>query len=690
MQNKKSYRLKILPILRNALNYIESVQNKDGSFQSFSHSSDGNIKPSNTAFTTSLLLGALTPLKNCDLLDTFDTMRLETISHNAIGSILRQKDSDHCAWNYWNIGEPKRSTLPCDLDDTALAIAAILTWKPELITGDFLARLTHTLLATECTPGGPYITWLTDWKKDNRWEDCDIGVNANIAYMTKLLGFSLKNMDPFLQGANLESRYYREPLVLLYFISRGYTGTEHHIFEEQIHLELERKVASPMLLSLGCSALAYLNKSKEFRIQKKEGCGNNTPKHFKWLSSIIDNQGPDGSWKTEYAYFEYGDSQTEWFNGSPVLSTAFCIEALVNAYLMLEEKRESKKSLPERISEMYVQYIRSTSENSSYSNNFTGYAQLWSAAMFERDWIAQCILLPLTLREGFTSTQDNDTWNQLQTTHHLEELVIASLAGWIGYSLLDSIGDGENTPLKNGNSNTACTQSRETKSDILNFAQINIEIMQSIYQKILSLDMYHWASTVLRHANDAYSTERKMRIDPHMNFPLDNYNFKLSKYTKSIGAAIAPCVALHWLVQYAEIDMDTATLYKQKLFIFLNFYLDIRQGYDDAEDLIDDLARGHISPIGHAVLSALPKEVSSLQLVEQCNNPTLLLTTFWESIYDTFSLTCSNNVASARSILSTLPVSQNSQLHAMLVECDTLISRTNTSRKDICSFIEVF
>ena len=211
------------PTIFRTLEFIKNQQNPDGSFHSTTFNlKDKTQKSTLTPFTTSLIL--------CCLKDFKDYPIVKIIVAKGIDFLMGEK-SENWSWNYWprNSREMREHPCPDDLDDTFCALTAITIHKPELITPKAFVKITESLMQTEDQVGGPYNTWLIDFKKNKVWKDIDIVVNMNISYFLKLHGVHLPKLDRFIKktiknsviNKKSLSKYY-SPSIIKYLSSRLY------------------------------------------------------------------------------------------------------------------------------------------------------------------------------------------------------------------------------------------------------------------------------------------------------------------------------------------------------------------------------------------------------------------------------------------------------------------------------------
>jgi len=209
--------------MNEALTVIALAQQDNGSFESVAGpAGPGPVQTGRrhqTTFFTSVILGCLS-------YSDYEDEQVNKIRERAVNFLLAQK-SPAWSFNYWQRQAPEFTALPYpdDLDDTFAALGALAAARPDLISGQVLARAVQLLLAAEARSGGPYKTWLVPAGAPAVWQDVDLAVNANIAWF--LLGQKVqvpelaRFIEQRIRGQNYHSPYYPSPYPVIYFLSRG-------------------------------------------------------------------------------------------------------------------------------------------------------------------------------------------------------------------------------------------------------------------------------------------------------------------------------------------------------------------------------------------------------------------------------------------------------------------------------------
>jgi hypothetical protein len=641
----------IIDAIRTGVIFLEQQQKQHGKFEGIAFNSKNEIVASPTPFTTAVILTTLQHMSHQEWIDEATEKSIRQIARNATNYLISQKDETYFAWNYWEAGTLQRKKLPLDLDDTALAVASLHIWQPEYLDGAALANLVQTLLTAELAVGGPYNTWLVDTAKESIWRDCDTAVNANIAYMVSLLGIHLKNLDAYfeasIESATFSSAYYVSPIVILYFISRGYKGTKPELFISKIEsLRDDRGIwNSPMPTGLALSAL--YNFGKDISTETKA---------IEYIISKQEKDSGSGFWPKEIFYFERrnpeGNLDDHWYHGADCITTSICIEALSH-YL---ESNKSHTNNPDARTDMSTRAYTSEYEKVSslfianagiISEEYARIARAWETKMAAHDWIRDSILLPYFLQDEITIPL---TLSQAQ----IEQLCLANLCGWIGYTIIDDIIDGD------------------AKNDMLPFVDFCLREMNIIFAQHFSAESLMYAKKVFAAIDQAYSNEQKAR-QQIINSPTENI------LPKSIGIAVVSFGILSDKKQ------------QEAIVAFFTHFLTAKQNNDDAEDLIADLERGHISPVAERVLLAMNapgrKTTPTYSLPDDKEK---ILSIFWNDVYPTLHQEMSDSLQKSLISIAELPLRDDNYFIRLVTKLQTAIRRTNDERRKVQDFLKAY
>jgi len=190
------------------------------------------------SYTTTKFNNNFTPALICFLLRNVDNPDILEIRQKICSDLIAKK-KDPIVWNYDDSGR-----YPDDLDDTFSALIAIHFTQPEFLTGENFIKITNLL-----GDAGPYQTWLY-----SEWHDLDVVVNSTIAYFLSLYKINLPPLTEYIDNS-FDSKYYTNPLVKYYFISRGYAGTKK---EEIISIVSNMKPKTLLETALRFSTLMNL------------------------------------------------------------------------------------------------------------------------------------------------------------------------------------------------------------------------------------------------------------------------------------------------------------------------------------------------------------------------------------------------------------------------------------------------
>ena len=328
--------LELKEAIRICTETIKEAQRDDGGFlhSSWPAESYEDILPGGTTtfFTANILncLNVTIPMADFD-----SVIRIR----KRAARFLSAQKSGYGSFNYWANGSPEKKTMPYpdDLDDTSVALAALHGFDGKDIDGGMVANIIKLLTAVEAAPGGPYRTWLIKPEghgAESAWQDIDLVVNSNIAYLLSRYGISLKNIDIFIedriQSGSLFSPYYPGVMQVIYFISRCYHGSDRLRLRDVVLSEenyakheiwknlLETAMAISSLLAMGFpDQLSY-----------------KTQRYF--LEQISMRQfGPFG-----FCMDPVHEGKS-CLAGSRSLTAAFCLEALGRLATIGREKKKS-------------------------------------------------------------------------------------------------------------------------------------------------------------------------------------------------------------------------------------------------------------------------------------------------------------------------------------------------------------
>jgi hypothetical protein len=250
----------------------------------------------------------------------FVALALARLPANPTASVIRQQACAHLqaqrnpndSWSYE--GRATRR-VPPDLDDTAVATAALVRNGASPGLGFF-----RLLWENESQPGGPYYTWVGVNGVDHLLaRQIDGLVNANVLYSAAVCRMALPGTAAYLRAIITASSYEQAsdycftPHLFAFCLARA-SSVSHELADTAPALRdyllngLLPAVANPFERACTLAALRYLGEVPAEQI-----------------ALLLGEQLPDGSWPIAPSYSGYPPH----FDGSPALTTAIAIEALL-------------------------------------------------------------------------------------------------------------------------------------------------------------------------------------------------------------------------------------------------------------------------------------------------------------------------------------------------------------------------
>jgi hypothetical protein len=302
----------ILPAIRRGLAHLDRTQRPSGEFATFTGARldlAGAERYLKSVYVTTFVIHALAQLP--------PEPQIAPIQRRAADFIAGEREEDG-AWNYEGRGEWR---VPCDLDDTSCAMAALAT------LGQRPALSFYTLLwQNEAAPGGPYYTWVgVHDRADFAYaRQIDALVNANTLFCCGLLGLPLPGAAAYLEqvvrdDAYFESAYAVSPHFLIYAISRAYADGKVGALapalpalQRYLLTRLPPPEAESSAFNLACLAAGLLNLGADRGIVAP------------YLDALLDAQQDEGGWPAWAAYAGFAPN----YDGAPALTTALALEAL--------------------------------------------------------------------------------------------------------------------------------------------------------------------------------------------------------------------------------------------------------------------------------------------------------------------------------------------------------------------------
>ncbi len=555
------------------LDFLRQTQARDGSFVGWASRQPDNfthIQYRPTIFFTALIAQAL---------HTVPTT--QSITQSATEALTSQR-SPQWTWNYWRRDRRTFYTepYPDDLDDTACALAAVALHQPQLLDGDVLARVAQTLIQTEDSPGGPYRTWLVGADSADTWQDVDVAVNANIAFLFKQLNITTPGLEDYLikriQTNKLTSRYYCGSAPTVYFLARACRPDSQLARHISYNLRQYLKVTTPVRTALECALL--LSSAQRLNVSSRM-----------WQSlrmQILSSQATDGGWPAASLYIEPQVDGCPRYAGSRALTTAFALEALY---------RPSTKQgqVVKKPANSTVKHALKTGQNLQQPLRDTYYSYVRRIA--EQDHSGQITQIANRFAQAFGTTLPPNIMTALNQ---------AGLNGWIAYTIYDDFLDEEGKPAELSAGHYA------TRIMLDNFNQAlpgNPKWSRQVQAALTKMDEANtWEIT----------TCRTSAVKNLMVTNLPDYVSYEQLANRSWGHSLVGSAVLQTL------GYDTTSAEHRQFEEFFQHFLIARQLHDDAHDWLEDMQRGHLSAVVCLLLRgfdkaeiSLDKDLPALQLL---------------------------------------------------------------------------
>jgi len=513
---------------------------------------------------------------------------------NAIDAFLKNEKSSKISFNYWSKTTSQYSDIPYpdDLDDTFCALAALVGFMPDSLTGKELKRITELLIHQEVELGGPYFTWIVN-EDDIEWKDIDLAVNSNIAFFLKRFDIELNGIIEFTEKRilerNLTSKYYPQSTPVAYFVSKWYRGKEVEnlvkILEEMYFSEnstiLDKVIISTSLLRLGqlnhpllLSTLDYLQKYPEHL--------NNAYVFYRGVNPTSE--------------------KIKYYSGSRGLSLAFGVE-LISLYLKSQPSisKPTNRNKLHLINKRIIKSVKNKLKQAGGAISIYGIKRLNVLQQNPDMQMITCI--PYI-------TQISLSNNSGSNSKVIENLCEATLLGWLAYDIYDDFYD---------------NQGLSHDLSVANYClRLLTGIFTSDYLPVEFHDYFYSTMDIVDNANSAESLIRKVKIHSNkINISknlIDSANNIPVPHTKSIGHLLG--VIAVYSINNKSLN---SRLVKNAIQFFEN-YLDARQIIDDMHDWEEDLLLGKINSVSREILIfANARDYRELSIEE-------MRKIFWENV----------------------------------------------------------
>lgn len=597
------------------IEFLEKQQNNNGGFDSLTTPDpekwNKKIKY-NTCFVPALILDALNTIK-------LESQNIIKIKERAAIFLIGQADKDS-SFNYWekDTKEYQAGTIPNDFDDTMAVWAALYNFQPKLLSTKVIAQLGRLWTDYEVKEGGPYFTWMISNPKDKKWLQTDLAVNANIGYLLSLLDISLPNLERYydrhIQKSDYHSMYYPDEYPVIYYLSKFYRGYRLTQFKQYVR----NKIAN------ADSDLDYLRKAILTSTWMRLGGES------KYIENLIDriwkNQNIDGSWPPVVYCLDPMIKNIKHFAGADTLTTALCIEA-IGLYI---EKCKKIDSADRSIKKNHKRY-KIVSQNvlrlfekklQAWSEELRLETKKFATKIIDSEQGQEIILLPYLfwLLDKKRKTKDQKK---------IENLCLASIFGWIAYTIYDNFLDEEAVPANLPMANMAFKE----MIDIFGILE-NKSIKLLVKKKLNEMEAANfWEATRLRFDKVIYFKH----LPPEKE--VDRF------YQKSSGHGLGPLIAVNLASE------NNAAINVNKWEKFFEYYLLARQLDDDAKDWADDMSRGQINGAALVLCHRFAKKYRVKKIVPK-KDTKQLEELFWNDVINVIAKKIILNVKKAKKILT--------------------------------------
>jgi len=663
-----------------SLTFLTTTQTKSGDFIVFSSLHPHDFKNSqsvNAFFLSSLILQSLSSVQKLTPLSSKASRNL-TALQKKIAKFIWSQASELYSWNYWLRDSKESQTMPYpdDLDDTFAALTGLYLYQPEKISGDILAKVVKLLTSLEVKEGGPYRTWVVPANADQTWLDVDLTVNINIAYFLALLDIDLPNLNQIIEKAvsnnNFQSRYYDNPLVTVFFMSRFFQKKwaiisnksnkekiDKHELEKQL---VYRQKLTNFILKLqkkDCHWIYSLDTALAISSLLRLG---HPPQELspsiKWLKK---QQLKNGSWPATAIFPDPVIKTKIYYAGSEALTTACCLEALslyqdkvllpkVNSSQSIKSKKNVESG-----STIYKQVVKNSR---NVFNNLDQDIKQRFFSILEKvlaaDQDKKITLLPYF----FTTCLAKKEQNKIKS-NFLVKLGVANLLAWVAYTIYDDLLDDEGDVKDLAVANICSREFSSIFMSILLDTDFN-QIFKQIMNQLDAINLWELINCRVSASKQKNDNKNPVYLIKESDLPDFTDLTPLAK--RSLGLALAPIAIL------MSLGYDQASSKVKNLLSFFTHYLIARQLDDDAHDWQQDLEKGHINSAGSILLRKYLKSQTKKKIMINKKNLTQLNQFFWYEIMPQISQLIIEQVAKAEKLLEKNPAIVNSDLLLTMVK----------------------
>lgn len=646
----------IANVINHGIKFIESSQQKDGSFLSFTSSNKNNFNKAgeyHTVFMVSLILSCLNTLRSGD------EKLLSRIKDKAANFLLLQK-SEHWSFNYWARGSEQSKTMPYpdDLDDTSCALAALFGYKPEIIDGEVLAGVATVLTALEVKQGGPYKTWLVPPDSPKVWLDVDLVVNSNIGYFLSLQEIRLKNLlkltETAVESKNYTSPYYPSVYPVIYFISRFYKGKKcKEIASFLLEKQKNDNWGNPLDTALAVSSLINLGFPRE-KLEKS-------------LQYIINKQ-KNGVWEPFAFCLDPAVNGKKYYAGSSALTTAFCLEAIqkMSSGCVTENMYGSRGLASDKTAVKTHKTVLQKSKK-IFSTLGAG-LETQSLKVLKRtiksDKNKEIVLLP-----HFFANSIEKKLNPRQQSL-VVELGLANLFGWMAYTIYDDFLD------------------EEGDARLLSVANVTMRESYNIFLNTLPQTWFpKFVHEIFNRIDGANAWEmehcrtKDKGIASMLAHPAPDFKTLANLADRSLGHVLGPIgilCALGYKVDSVEVT---------KVLEAFRQYIAAKQIHDDMHDWVEDLSLGQINSASAALFLNIKNR--TLVLKKDSDDIQFLQSIFWGKTVVSLCDRAFLHIATARKLFLSAGVSAtfvDSILDPLHSSTEMTLNERNETKKFIAKY----
>lgn len=454
------------------------------------------------------------------------------------------------------------------------------------------------------------------------WQDVDPVVNSTIGYFLSLIGVKLPRLEQIIDEAVLKNRllspYYPGIIHAVYFISRFYKNTQ---------------AGAGAGDALGLSPQTKLRNLARARLLRHNGNDMTVLEHAMAISSLI-NLG--NVHKVEQATMEHFIVRVErdgfppsafcidpaqngerHYAGASALTAVFCAEALARY-----DASASRQKDPPRVHDHIRSIARLSCQNLC--------PDLRAECISQIEKISDSAITGLAYEFHELLSKEG----KIIPLEIVEQLSLASLYGWIAYTIYDDILDGESDPT------------------LLPCANFFLRKLTGIYSTLSA--EYAGADALFADIMDRTDNANAWEWQDCRIIPLDKERLVLPQALPSFGdhqtlADRSMGHAMGPLMEALIAGHDTDSEIYKNVKLFFQHYLIARQLHDDAHDWVGDLLNGRINSIGVLVIRRFREihpEINRIFAIKDVLPE--LQKIFWDEVIDDASAMIALHIADAR------------------------------------------